>query len=316
MRSWSTQDIERRHALAYWVDTVGQALMELEIEAAAPERFTGRLLQSRLGPAWLNLIDASEQWMRRTYAGIARTQSQSIRLLQLRAGEFELRQYGRGCRIQAGDCVLIDSQEPYELSCSGRTVCLSVGFPRQWLSNWLPSPHAQVARKLPRQWWGAALARALSCLDPSRIDDLVLPGDVVADQIAALLVLAVGARQGEPTARPAMLERLRGTLRERYFEGELSPAAVAAQHGIGKRHLHFLFAKQGTTFGAELMEVRLERARQMLQDPRFDHVPVGEIATRCGFTDPSHFARRFRLRFRTAPAAYRKQPLPSEAVPS
>jgi AraC family transcriptional activator of tynA and feaB len=311
MRSWSTQDIERRRALAYWVDTVGQVLLELEIEAAVPERFTASLQQSRLGPAGLNLIDASEQWMRRTKAGIARSLSPSVYLLQLRTGEFELQQYGRECRIQVGDCVLIDSEEPYELSCPGRTVCLSVAFPRQWLSSWLPSPQEQIARRLPRQWWGAALARALSCLDPTKIEELVLPGDVVADQIASLLVLASGARQGEGATRPGMLERLRGTLRERYFEVDLSPAAVAAEHGIGKRHLHFLFAKQDTTFGAELMAVRLERARQMLQDRRFDHVPVGEIATRCGFTDPSHFARRFRLRFRAAPAAFRKQPDPA-----
>jgi AraC family transcriptional regulator, positive regulator of tynA and feaB len=311
MRSWSTQDIERRRALAYWVDTVGQVLLELEIEAAVPERFTASLQQSRLGPAGLNLIDASEQWMRRTKAGIARSLSPSVYLLQLRTGEFELQQYGRECRIQVGDCVLIDSEEPYELSCPGRTVCLSVAFPRQWLSSWLPSPQEQIARRLPRQWWGAALARALSCLDPTKIEELVLPGDVVADQIASLLVLASGARQGEGATRPGMLERLRGTLRERYFEVDLSPAAVATEHGIGKRHLHFLFAKQDTTFGAELMAVRLERARQMLQDRRFDHVPVGEIATRCGFTDPSHFARRFRLRFRAAPAAFRKQPDPA-----
>jgi AraC family transcriptional regulator, positive regulator of tynA and feaB len=311
MRSWSTQDIERRRALAYWVDTVGQVLLELEIEAAVPERFTASLQQSRLGPAGLNLIDASEQWMRRTKAGIARSLSPSVYLLQLRTGEFELQQYGRECRIQVGDCVLIDSEEPYELSCPGRTVCLSVAFPRQWLSSWLPSPQEQIAKRLPRQWWGAALARALSCLDPTKIEELVLPGDVVADQIASLLVLASGARQGEGATRPGMLERLRGTLRERYFEVDLSPAAVATEHGIGKRHLHFLFAKQDTTFGAELMAVRLERARQMLQDRRFDHVPVGEIATRCGFTDPSHFARRFRLRFRAAPAAFRKQPDPA-----
>jgi AraC-like DNA-binding protein len=311
MRSWSTQDIERRRALAYWVDTVGQVLLELEIEAAVPERFTASLQQSRLGPAGLNLIDASEQWMRRTKAGIARSLSPSVYLLQLRTGEFELQQYGRECRIQVGDCVLIDSEEPYELSCPGRTVCLSVAFPRQWLSSWLPSPQEQIARRLPRQWWGAALARALSCLDPTKIEELVLPGDVVADQIASLRVVASGARQGEGATRPGMLERLRGTLRERYFEVDLSPAAVATEHGIGKRHLHFLFAKQDTTFGAELMAVRLERARQMLQDRRFDHVPVGEIATRCGFTDPSHFARRFRLRFRAAPAAFRKQPDPA-----
>lgn len=310
MQTWSTEDIERRRALAYWVDSVGQALLELEIEAPAPERFTASLQQSRLGPAEVNLIDASEQWMRRTHAGISRSASPSIRLLQLRAGQFDLQQYGRECRIQAGDSVLIDSEEPYRLSCEGRTVCLSVAFPRPWLSKWLPSPPQQTACRLSRHAWGAVLARALACLDPTKIGQLALPGDVVADQIASLLVLAVGPRQCEDAAQPGMLERLRSTLRERYFEVDLTPAAVAAQHAIGKRHLHFLFAKAGTTFSAELMAIRLERARQMLHDPRFDPVPVGEIAMRCGFTDPSHFARRFRMQFRAAPAAFRRQTAP------
>jgi AraC-like DNA-binding protein len=58
------------------------------------------------------------------------------------------------------------------------------------------------------------------------------------------------------------------------------------------------------------MAIRLERARQMLHDRRFAHLPVGEIAMRCGFTDPSHFARRFRMQFRAAPAAFRKQATP------
>jgi AraC family transcriptional regulator, positive regulator of tynA and feaB len=310
MQTWSTEDIERRRALAYWVDTVGQALLELEIEAAAPERFSASLQQSRLGPAEVNLVDASEQWMRRTHAGIARSRSPSIRLLQLRAGQFDLQQYGRECRIQAGDAVLIDSEEPYRLSCQGHTVCLSVAFPQPWLSKWLPSAQQQVACRLSRHAWGAVLARALACLDPTKIGQLALPGDLVADQIASLLVLAVGAHPSDDASEPGMLERLRGTLRERYFEGDLSPTAVAAQHGIGKRHLHFLFAKQGTTFSAELMAIRLERARQVLHDRRFERVPVGEIAMRCGFTDPSHFARRFRMRFRAAPAAYRKQATP------
>lgn len=313
MRIWSTEDIERRRALAYWVDTVGQVLLELEIEAAVPERFTATLQQSRLGPAAVNLIEASEQWMRRTHAGIARSRSPSLYLLQLRSGEFELRQYGRDCHIQAGDCVLIDGDEPYRLSCPAITACLSIEFPRQWLNGWLPSPQTHVARCLSRQSWGAALARALCCLEPHKLDQLPLPGDIVADQIASLLVLTVGGKRAEEGVKPGMLERLRGTLRERYFESDLSPGAVAAQHGIGKRHLHFLFARLGTTFSAELMSIRLERARQMLHDRRFDHVPVGEIAMRCGFTDPSHFARRFRMRFRAAPAAYRRQAAPASA---
>ena len=311
MRSWSTQDIERRRALAYWVDTVGQVLLELEIEAAVPERFTATLQQSRFGPAGLNLIDASEQWMRRTKAGIARSQSHSVYLLQLRTGEFELQQYGRECRIQAGDCVLIDSEEPYELACPGRTVCLSVAFPRQWLSSWLPSPPQQAARRLPRQWWGAALARALSCLDPTKIEDLVLPGDVVADQIASLLVLAAGLRQGEGGERPGMLERLRGALQANCHQLGTEGRALLREQEVQVTLADAVLGRHRGRAQIDFEVALAERARQMLQDRRFDHVPVGEIATRCGFTDPSHFARRFRLRFRTAPAAFRKQPEPS-----
>ena len=55
-----------------------------------------------------------------------------------------------------------------------------------------------------------------------------------------------------------------------------------------------------------LMTLRLERAKQFLSDPRFTRESIGEIASRCGFREPSHFARRFRAAFGAAPAAFRR----------
>ncbi len=308
MRSWSTQDIDRRRSLAYWVDTVGKVLLELEIDAAVPERFRANLQQCALGPASLNLIDASDQWMQRTRASIARSRSPSIYLLQLREGQFALRQYGRDCRVRTGDYVLIDSEEPYRLSCPERTVCLSIDFPRDWLSHWIPAPELLAATRLPRNGWGVALCSALQCLEPAKVESLALPGGVVAEQVAALLALAVGVREEQSARQPKLIEQIRRTLRERYFESDLTPAGVASFHGIGRRHLHYLFANEGATFSAELMGLRLEHARQMLDDRRFARICIGEIAARCGFSDPSHFARRFKSRFHIAPAAYRKEP--------
>jgi transcriptional regulator GlxA family with amidase domain len=86
----------------------------------------------------------------------------------------------------------------------------------------------------------------------------------------------------------------------------LDPQSVADLHGISKRYLHLLFANAGTSFGAALMELRLERARQLLDDRRLARVGISELAWRCGFSEPSHFARRFRARFGAAPDAYRK----------
>ncbi len=53
-------------------------------------------------------------------------------------------------------------------------------------------------------------------------------------------------------------------------------------------------------------DLRLKRAKALLDDVRFERIPIAEIAWRSGFTNPSHFARRFRQRFGMAPADYRK----------
>jgi transcriptional regulator GlxA family with amidase domain len=51
--------------------------------------------------------------------------------------------------------------------------------------------------------------------------------------------------------------------------------------------------------------VRLERAHRLLADKRFEDVRIAEIAWNCGFSEPSHFSRRFRERFGVPPTSFR-----------
>ena len=46
-------------------------------------------------------------------------------------------------------------------------------------------------------------------------------------------------------------------------------------------------------------------ARSLLADPHHATLPVAEVAARCGFLDPSHFARRFRRQYGQSPLAFR-----------
>jgi len=62
----------------------------------------------------------------------------------------------------------------------------------------------------------------------------------------------------------------------------------------------------GTTFCEELYACRLHRAQRLLCDRRFDGLGIAEIAWNCGFSEPSHFTRRFRERFGSAPSAFRR----------
>ncbi len=90
-------------------------------------------------------------------------------------------------------------------------------------------------------------------------------------------------------------------------ESGLTPTAIAEMNGISKRYLHYLFAQTDTTFGSELMRVRLDAARRLLADHRYAALTVSDIAARCGFLEPSHFARRFRKAYGEGPTEFRKR---------
>lgn len=306
-RRWSTEDVDGRRALAYWVDTVCDRFLELDIDTPLGEAFHARLEQVDLGAITASFIDAGMQQIHRTLAKISRTRYPVFMLLQLRAGHMHLRQLGDDALLRPGECVLIDGSEPYDIDCPQATSALALRLPQDWLKRWLPHPERVPALPFTNARWGATLQAALASLDLTSCQQLALPRSVVAEQIAALLTLAVGNDSQVPAARPSLLDELMSTLRDRFQEPNLSPREVAAQHCISMRSLHYAFAAADTTFIEQLMRLRLERAQQILSDPRLAELPVTEVAARAGFLDPSHFARRFRQRFALAPLQYRNE---------
>jgi AraC-like DNA-binding protein len=82
---------------------------------------------------------------------------------------------------------------------------------------------------------------------------------------------------------------------------------VADGLGIGERSLHRALAAQRHTFAQQLMASRMDSARRLLGDPRFDRLTVAEIGRRVGLLDPSHFVRAFRSATGQTPGALRRQ---------
>ena len=309
-RRWCTGDVDARHALAYWTDTICKSFLEIDIDARDRTNFRALLDQVDLGPAMLYVIENDTQAVRRTPARIAESRYAGYFLLQPRAGRLRFQQYGRDCCLEKGDSVLVDTSVPYQLECLEVSRSVVVRFPQEWLKNWIPAPQDLACRPLsPGSGWSAALCAVLANLEDALDGELALPGGVVADQIASLLALAAGPVARATSPGEKLFKRILGTIRDRCHEQGLSPSMVADEHGISTRYLHYLCAQSATTFGAELMRWRLESASRLLSDRRFDALSVGEIAARCGFLEPSHFSRRFRkahglgpMEFRTARA--------------
>jgi AraC-like DNA-binding protein len=75
--------------------------------------------------------------------------------------------------------------------------------------------------------------------------------------------------------------------------------------GISHFHLSRCFRSiVGCTFREEQRRIRLNRARQLLEETE---LKIQAIACRVGFADPSQFCAEFRRRTRLTPGAYRRQ---------
>jgi len=303
---WSTGDVDTRHALQYWVETVCKTFIEIDVDTPSRSHFHGQIERMELGSAMLHTIEADAQSVHRTHSRIAHSRyGGDYILLQLRRGSMQFAQHGREVHVEAGDSVLIDCNVPYRLECPP-TRSVAVRFQDHWLRNWIPSPQSVACRALrASETWSNTLCTALGNLDSEAADHLALPASVVAEQLAALLALAAGSQVHAFTPSEKLLNRIRHTIRDRYQEPTLDAGAVAAAIGISKRYLHYLFAQASTTFGNELMQVRLESARRLLSDKRYAGLRVSEVAARCGFQEPSHFARRFRKTFGVVPTEFR-----------
>ncbi|HEX8550939.1 MAG TPA: AraC family transcriptional regulator [Abditibacteriaceae bacterium] len=174
----------------------------------------------------------------------------------------------------------------------------------------------RVPREVPG--WNLRQTPFLDCSRHSRVRKML--EDVVAEyarddaesrEVAgALLAAAIGqiAREVRVHAGGAMLapdalrrcERARAMLED--VEALPSTEDVALAVGWSADHLRRAFrAAFNTTPQGVQMAARLRRGRELLRD---GNIPVAEVAHRCGFDDPSHFARAFRAETGLSPREF------------
>jgi transcriptional regulator GlxA family with amidase domain len=109
----------------------------------------------------------------------------------------------------------------------------------------------------------------------------------------------VDQRRGDRAAR---LE-LAGAYIEKNFQKPLTLASLARRSGFSPSYFSSLFKEHhGIGFERYLAEARLRRARELL---RAGDLPIGRVATECGFQSYFHFAKTWRRLVGSTPRAYR-----------
>ena len=133
----------------------------------------------------------------------------------------------------------------------------------------------------------------------------------LAEQALDLIALALTAGDGAPVLsapRATALLRLKMVIDTRLSDPNLKPAEAAAAAGISVRYANDLLARENFSVERYILHRRLERCRSALEDPLQAHRMIGEIAFSWGFSDHSHFTRRFRRAFGMTPGECRRLP--------
>jgi AraC-like DNA-binding protein len=304
----STQDVHPRERLSYWRETAAAQ----EVDLSASPGFLATLRNQTLDNMGVSELDCDPCQVRRTSRNIARAGCDHFTLFMQQRGRGVVSQGDRVAVNQRGGFLLLDTRRPYELNNQERARTLVLTIPRRAFEERLGAAAALYALTMDAGRPLSGIVSVFLSMLPSRIEAADKPtASRLAEQALDLIALALSLEVGETatlaSARATALFRLKAVIEARLCDPALKPAAVAAAAGISVRYANDLLSREGTSVERYILDRRLERSRRALEDPAQAHRMIGEIAFAWGFSDLSHFVRRFRARYGLTPGDYRRR---------
>jgi AraC-like DNA-binding protein len=310
---YSTEDVHPRDSLSYWVEVVTRGFVKYSVNPHGGQPFRARVRAGLLASLGVSDYECDPHEVGRSAEDIRRAHDDDFFICLQRSGRSTHFQDDRHAVIEDGSFFLLDPRRPFTGRFEKRGRIVSVRVPRQDLEARLGNSADLACRTLDAQGPVAALAFGFLTMLPECIDGIEGPAaSKVANQALDLVTLAFASERETSgfnlsSRRSVMLMLLKRSIEARLHDPDLKPASAAAAAGISVRYANSLLAQEDTCLERYIIGRRLERCRRALEDPAQAHRMIGEIAFSWGFSDLSHFARRFKSAFGCAPGEYRRR---------
>ncbi|MGE0024242.1 MAG: helix-turn-helix domain-containing protein [Hyphomicrobium sp.] len=308
---FSTHDVHPRERLSYWLEVATRGYVEHNFRAADASAFTGSVEVTTLPGIGLACFSVSPAQVRRSERSAARADNGDVLIGVQLSGETSISQDGNDALICGRGMYLLDSLRPFEITLHSFGRSIVARLPRTMLEARVGNLAGLTARAITTASSIGNLAMGFIELLPDQaeaLDDVT--GLKIADQMLDLVALALTSERGRGTAmsspRAVALLRLKATTERLLIEPGLKPDRIAAETGISVRYANSLLGEEGMSIERYVTERRLERCRGALEDAGQAHRSIGEIAFNWGFSDLSHFGRRFKTRYGMTPTDYRR----------
>jgi AraC-like DNA-binding protein len=294
----STSDVAPAERLSYGSWLVSSSLSPSALSTETPLEYELELTALELPSIAIVAQRGSPQRAIRARSEIRRTSQHCFNLVLVLSGAWQVT-HVTPTRYGPGDLIFYDSRYPLDCDLLLSWSDVNLQLPEQFVHKWLPNPAWLSGRRITRDsQWGRVLASYVAQLSPEFVVQAPLPQSILLDQLGALLALTAtelsGSRAVSTPAERSVRDQVCDHIKQRCPESSLQAADIARSLNISKRSLHRALAACGETFGAMLIQARVDLAARMLQSPLFDRVTAAAIGRRAGFSDASHFTKVLR----------------------
>jgi AraC family transcriptional activator of tynA and feaB len=310
---FSTNDVHPRDGYDYYHEVLCKRIIEHDCTPESPQRFRAELQAGALADVDIVYYENEPMLNDVTVRHVAHANADELLVRRQIAGVFVAEQDSREVVLEAGDITLFDPRRPMRGKYLEGSKQLVLRVPRRQLEARVGNVRQMTAHSIKPSQAEHRLTSAFLAMLPTHADKLdSVTADIVRDQALDLVAVSLakvmdGGRPRLSSARSLALVSVRAAIEARLTDPTLNAETVAAAAGVSVRYANAVLAEDDTSIMRLVQARRLERCRRALEDPSQTHRTISEIAYGWGFSDMTHFGRRFREAYGVLPSEYRRR---------
>jgi AraC family transcriptional regulator, positive regulator of tynA and feaB len=314
---FSTNDVHPRDRFEYWHEVACKLLVNHHSQPQNRSTFCAEIRTTTLSDIELVMFENAAMCVNHTLQHVQHGKTEELFVCRQIAGELALEQSGRNLLLKEGDMTLLDPMLPYAGRFSSESKLLVLKVPRNALEARVGRMRHVTARNIRPLHGDCGLASAFLGMLPQHVGGLSLAGEEIVknqalDLIAVSLARTIHRQKPRLSSAKALaLVNVHAAINSRLSDQALDGETVAAMAGISVRYANSVLAHDGTSLMRLIQTKRLERCRMALEDEAQAHRTISEIAYAWGFSDMTHFGRRFRATFGLLPSECRRRARPN-----